>query len=208
MFIFVSDKLISSELEELKVDGQCELVWAQIQIPRTSQLFGGFFYRPPDINDPEYINQLNTYLSRIPVSVYTWIGGDFNLRNIGWEADTIKPYANNSRLCQQFLTITKDHFLDQLVTEPTRVTEDTENILDLFFCNNSNLVNRVEVILGISDHECVYVESSLRPSKTVTPPRKVHLYHKANFESLKRELRRVKEELSTWSPLPPPKTCG
>ena len=28
LFILVSDKLISSEPEELKVDGQCELVWA------------------------------------------------------------------------------------------------------------------------------------------------------------------------------------
>ena len=39
VFILVSDKLISSEPEELKVDGQCELVLAQIQIPWTSQLF-------------------------------------------------------------------------------------------------------------------------------------------------------------------------
>ena len=86
------------------------------------------------------------------------------------------------------------------MTEPTRITEDTENILDLFFCNNLTLVNRVETIPGIFDHECVYVESSLRPSKTVTPPRKVHLYHKADLESLKGELRRVKEEFISMEP--------
>ena len=71
MFILVSDKLISSEPDEMKVDGQCELFWAQIQIPGASQLFVGSFYRPPDINDPEYINQINTYLSRIPVGAHT-----------------------------------------------------------------------------------------------------------------------------------------
>ena len=163
VFILVSDKLISSEPEELKVGGQCELAWAQIQISAASQLFVGSFYRPPDINDPEYINQINTYLSRIPVGAQSWIGGDFNLGDIDWEEDRAKPYASNSRLCQQLLTITKNHFLDQLVTEPTRITEDTENTLDLFFCNNSTLVNRIEIIPGISDHECVYVESSLRP---------------------------------------------
>ena len=86
------------------------------------------------------------------------------------------------------------------MTEPTRFPEDTENILDLFFCNNWTLVNHVEVIPGISDHKCVYIESSLRPSKTVTPPRKVHLYHKADFESLKGELRRVKEEFISMEP--------
>ena len=45
--------------------------------------------------------------------------------------------------------------------ELTRVTEDAENILDLFFSNNQTLVNRVKVLPDISDYERVYVESSL-----------------------------------------------
>ena len=55
-------------------------------------------------------------------------------------------------------------------------------------------MNRVEIIPGISDHEAISAESSLRPSKTVTPPRKVHLYHKADLDALKEELRQSKEE--------------
>ena len=70
-FVLVSEKLISSEPEELKVDGGCEMVWAQIQVPRTSQLFVGSFYRPPNMNDPDYLGQLNTCLSRIPVGAHT-----------------------------------------------------------------------------------------------------------------------------------------
>ena len=69
-----------------------------------------------------------------------------------------------------------------MVIEPTRITEDTENVLDLFFSNNSSLVYRVEVIPGISDHETVYNESSLRPAKAQTPPRKVYIYNKADWE--------------------------
>ena len=38
-------------------------------------------------------------------------------------------------------------------------------ILDVFLCNNPSLVNQVEVIPGISDHEAVYAESSLCPLK-------------------------------------------
>ena len=81
-----------------------------------------------------------------------------------------------------------------MVSEPTRITEDTANVLDLFFSNNESLVNRVEVIPGISDHEAVYVESSLRPAKAVTLPRKVFCYNKADFDSLKAEHRHVKED--------------
>ena len=82
-----------------------------------------------------------------------------------------------------------------MVTQPTRITEDTENILDLFFCNNSTLVNCVEVISGISDHECVYFESGLNSDTTKEGP-----HHKADFESLKEELRRVKEEFISMEP--------
>ena len=93
--------------------------------------------------------------------------------------------------------ISEDNYLDQLVLEPTRITEDTENILDLFFSNTQTLVNRVQVIPGISDQDFVYIESSLYPAKAITSPRKVNCYNKADFESLKRELKDAKEEFDT-----------
>ena len=95
-----------------------------------------------------------------------------------------------------------------MVIEPTRITEDTENILDLFFSNNSSLMNRVEVIPGISDHETVYVESSLRPAKAQTPPRKVYIYNKADFSSMKAELRRIKETFISLELSLPHKSYG
>ena len=88
-----------------------------------------------------------------------------------------------------------------MVIEPTRITEDTENVLDLFFSNNSSLVNRVEVIPGISDHETVFVESSLRLAKAQTPPRNVYIYNKADFPSVKAELRRIKETFISLEPV-------
>ena len=164
-------------------------------------MFIGSFYRPPDENDPEYIGHLQTCLARIPVGAHAWIGGDFNLGDINWETESVKQYANKSGLCNQILTIAKDNYLEQMVIEPTRITEDTENVLDLFFSNNSSLVNRVEVIPGISDHETVYVESSLRPAKAQTPPRKVYIYNKADFSSMKAELRRIKETFISLEPV-------
>jgi hypothetical protein len=62
--------------------------------------------------------------------------------------------------------------LEKMVRSPTHYTDPTEAILDLFLTNNGTLVNKVEVIPGISDHETVYIESSLR-LKIKKPPRKV-----------------------------------
>ena len=53
-----------------------------------------------------------------------------------------------------------------MVSKHTYITESSQSTLDLIFANNSTFINKVEVIPGISDHEVVYVESSLRPDKT------------------------------------------
>ena len=85
-------------------------------------------------------------------------------------------------------------YLDQVVTEPTRITETSSNTLDLFFTSNQTLVNKVEVIPGISDHEAVFIESSLRPMRFKTPPRKVFQYRKADNDAMKQELRSSQAE--------------
>ena len=53
--------------------------------------------------------------------------------------------------------------------EPIRITETTSNSLDLFFTSNKTLINKVKILLGISDHETVFIESSLRPMEIYLP---------------------------------------
>lgn len=76
-----------------------------------------------------------------------------------------------------------------MVAEPTRITETSANTLELFFTSNDTLVNQTRVIPGISDHEAVFIESSLRPIKKPTCPRRLYKYHKADYDGFKREMR-------------------
>ena len=169
----------------------CELVWAKVKVQGSSDLYIGSFYRPPDKTDAEYLQHLQSTLSRIPTDkgAHLWLGGDFNLPDINWEEENVNNYASNSFSCNQLLAIMKDSFLDQVVMEPTRITETTSNILELFFTSNQTLINKVEIIPGISDHEAVFIESSLKPMKVKTPARKVYQYRKADYESMKKELK-------------------
>ena len=96
-----------------------------------------------------------------------------------WEEENVKPYASNSSVCNQLLTIANGVYLDQIVTQPARITETTSYLLELFFTTNATLMNKITTIPGISDHEAVFIESSLRPIKVKTPPRKVFQYQKA-----------------------------
>ena len=88
----------------------------------------------------------------------------------------------------------KDMYHDQVVTEPTRITETSSSTFDLFFISNQTLVNKGEVIPALSDHEAVFIESSLRPMRVKTSPRKVFQYRKADYDAIKTELRSFQAE--------------
>ena len=75
-----------------------------------------------------------------------------------------------------------DHGLLQLVTEATR----GENTLDLFLTNNKTLINRLQVIPGISDHDCLLVEGDISPIINKQPKRQIPLYKKADWEGLRK----------------------
>jgi hypothetical protein len=92
---------------------------------------------------------------------HIWLGGDFNLGGINWENGSIRSKASNTKQCKQPLDISHDHALEQMVIKLTYITESSQSTLDYFFINNRTLINKVEVIQGISDHEVVYVHSSL-----------------------------------------------
>ena len=161
VFLLVSQEYDSSEPEELKIDDSivCEVVWAKIKVKGSSDLYIGSFFRAPDKTKPDYLEHLQSLLTRIPTDkgAHLWIGGDFNLPNINWDDESVLQYATCSSVSKQLLNLAKDSYLDQMVTQPTRITETTANTLDLFFTSKATLINKVETIPGISDHEAVFI---------------------------------------------------
>ena len=45
---------------------------------------------------PDYLSRLQSSLSRIPAGAHVWLGGDFNLGDIDWSNECVRPYANDS----------------------------------------------------------------------------------------------------------------
>ena len=78
----------------------------------------------------------------------------FQSTKFSWEDNipTLKQDCKYLSLYSDFADMLADHNLIQTVTKPTRY----ENVLDLFLTINSTLVNKVEIILGFSDHDIVY----------------------------------------------------
>jgi hypothetical protein len=77
----------------------------------------------------------------------------------------------------------ENNFMEQIANNRTRITATTSNILNLFFTNTSNtsLVNKYEVILGLSDQETVYIEANMRPLGRKKLPCMAYLHSKVDY---------------------------
>ena len=193
VFILVSDKYLSSEPTDLKSDDTSEQLWVKLQVKGSPDLYVGSFYKPPKQTEDECLMHLEKSIYRIRQSEnsHLWLVGDFNLSGIDWTTYSIKPKSQNTKQCKQLIDICQDNYLEQVVNNPTHITATSQSTLDLFFTSNSSLVNKTEIIPGISDHEIVYIESSLKPRKVKKPPRKIYLYKKANTEKIKENIKNL-----------------
>jgi hypothetical protein len=77
--------------------------------------------------------------------------------------------------------------------KPTR----NENVLDLLAINNPTLLNRLEIIPGISDHDAVFAELDISPQKHRQVRRKIPMYGKADWEKIEEDLKTTYHTVAT-----------
>ena len=100
-----------------------ENIFFDILLPNSKPILVGIFYRPPTQTD--FLDKLSTAIINTTSfdANEAYILGDFNINFINKKRnvmDTTKKYKDFCSL----------HGLKQLITSPTRVTEDTSTILD------------------------------------------------------------------------------
>ncbi|XP_072046515.1 uncharacterized protein [Amphiura filiformis] len=171
------------------LDTECEILWAQLELVGSKRILLGAFYRPPE-SGSDILDQLQLSLSKIDVNkdrniLNIWVAGDFNLSHIDWENQTTIPGCPKPGLSRQLIELSNDFGLEQVVREPTRGS----NILDLFFMSNPTLMDRVRILPGMSDHTGIpLVTINTRPKVNRSKPRRIHLYHKADWSAIKEDL--------------------
>ena len=126
-----------------------------------------------------------------------WLRSDFNLPGLT-STDNIllfRPYLCKS-VYDYFLDLTNDFGLCQIVTEPTR----QDNTLDLFLTSNPTLIQRVNILPGLEDHDVVSTESLIKSVFQKQNPGKVHLFAKADWVKLKSIMKAFQERfLSSYA---------
>ena len=131
----------------------------------------------PHASDPESLAQLDESLTRLPNNYHNWLAGDMSLPGIELPSTSIKPNCPSPAQHNLFIDILADHEMSQIVDQPTR----GENTLDLIAVNNLTLVNRTEILPGISGHDSVFAEIDIRSKRYGQAKRKIPLYKKADW---------------------------
>ncbi|CAG2230925.1 unnamed protein product [Mytilus edulis] len=185
VLIAIKSDFISDEVEDLTPDAKSEMVWAKIEIKGSRSLYISSFYNPKT-SDEQSIKWFDTSVKRATQikNAAILIGGDFNLPGWDWKNKILKPKSTHQNIHYDFGNTLDDTGLVQLIEYPTR----KDNILDLMITNLPNQVPRIEIMPGISDHDIVFMEFKITPSKLKQTPRNVPIYNKANWETIKKEV--------------------
>ena len=187
----------SIPIQPVNMESECESVWGKISLKDKSDLYIGSFYRRPNEYNTSQIEDLEQDLNHISDLTknndnYSLIlGGDFNARDIDWLTHSIKFESTMRPLCEKILSVFADFNLEQLQREPTR----GKNVLDYICTNKPGLAKSTHEIPGISDHEIIVFDSDLRARYTRREPRKIYMYSKADWDSIRENTKNFVSDL-------------
>ncbi|XP_070212599.1 uncharacterized protein [Littorina saxatilis] len=179
----------------------CEILWTKLCTPGNRALYICAYYRP-DVSDKRSMEHLEASLRRGingMGNANVVIAGDFNLPGLVWPEATVRPGSAYPALHEEFVELTFDLGLEQVVHHPTR----GGNFLDLVLTNASDLVPRVEVMPKLADHEVVYFEFQAKATRSPNIARPVPLYAKADWDSMKTDMAALMEKIDSLDPASP-----
>ena len=190
VLIGIKDDLQSTKLDSF--DSDCENIWVKVLTRTLKSVYICAFYRP-DVSDTKALTTFENTLKKVAQlkNVQMIIGGDFNLPSWNWSEMKFKDKGSYRKSHEDFVDVLNDCDLQQVVLEPTRAS----NILDVIFTNAPDLVPRVEVIPGLSDHCIVFLEYNVKVDRKKNALRQIYLYRRADWEKIKDEMSQLEKDI-------------
>ena len=161
---------------KIKIDynqDQPEMIFVEIEV-RNNKILVGVIYKSPSVRYGIFseIEEIIAYIT----TKYTHVIllGDYNINFLNKGSGEVNYFT--SHILQPFA-------LEQIVTQPTRITDKTKTLIDLVLVNSPQNVNTTGVAAfpGFSDHSMVYLSYSLKRPKFV--PKKIIRRDFRNFSS-------------------------
>ena len=188
VIIAYKDSLVAVQAEIPQVNAQT--VWAKVESRSGKPTQIGAYYRPPSDRTPDTVDDLNTVMENLDPDCPTILGGDFNAGDIIWESNTVAPNSDRKPLCERLIEVLESHHLEQIQREPTR----EQAVLDLYCTNRPGLVKSNNTVPGISDHNIIIVDSSIRAQQPKKPKRTIKQWSKVDWEAVKEESSKFRDD--------------
>jgi len=171
---------------QVDLDTEAELVAAAIVSKSGPPLIVAAAYRPPlnGTKGSDYIAQLTTSSNHLCLKYPdspTWIGGDINLPDIDWSANTTACNSYNLNINTAFQNCCQDNGLEQVVDFATRY----ENMLDILLTNRPSLMGRVDRVPGVSDHQGILASSLVKARYRRPVKRKIYLWKRSDTDAIR-----------------------
>ena len=154
-----------------------EILWICIKSKTTSDTVLGICCRSPNntnTSDEALFSQIAAFAKNTNQKLA--IIGDFNLPKIDWN----RRYTTESTasLTSKFLDIINENFLEQLISEPTRMRgSDTPSILGLLLVSDGDLVSDIKQLspIGKLDHSVIVFSLETEVLRTRVAPANIEL---------------------------------
>ena len=119
---------------------EIENIFLDIFLPKTKPILIGILYRPPDQSG--FLDKLSSAISKTSCfnNQEVYILGDLNINLINTQKSHI---PNGIKRYREFCSL---HGLKQLITSPTRVTENSSSLLDHILTNSTDRVSQSGVV--------------------------------------------------------------
>lgn len=155
---------------------QLEILWVCITSPSTKHLLG-VCYRPPD-SPQSFVSDLHDNLAEIkakfPKSSICLLG-DFNYPEIDWSS-----LSSRTRDGTNFIQLTLDFSLVQLVNQPTR----GNNTLDLVLASFPDSFSAISCSDGFSDHVLLNFKISISSCTRALTLKRIFDYNRADYNAI------------------------
>ena len=177
-----------SHMPTTELENDSESIWVKVFANKTSH-FVASWYRPPGSTSEEFqlfreqLDYIRTHHKgkKLPSA---HVLGDFNFKDIDWPDRLSKSDSTLSQSEGQILIdIMNDHGLEQMVHFPTR----EKNTLDLILTTLPGQFQDVHSPDKLSDHDIVSGTLKMFIPPIKKPRRKVYLYQKGDYESMRKD---------------------
>jgi len=169
-------------------------MWNPVGQTNSKDIHAAVFCRP-HLSDLASVEQLNISLKKLGNSVQNpqiWLSGDFNAPHIDWSIPLALPGSPHCTIQQLLVNVVQDNGLTQVINEPIHL----ENILDLFLTNSPAQIQDATIIPGLSDHEAIIIRANIQPPLQNQSSRKIPLYNKANWQTIKVDIQDLEHHIS------------